>query len=497
MCIQSQKYAIAWVAFIALASVSAVGIADEAVAVSSQRDLNKEARECARLLWSVIDTLQQQCILLPSRDELISGIHVYLTSRRNPDGDLDLQRMRRSQNADEFAEAFLVAWQYSSWNQKPVGPFVDGALEQVAKVMGGHVRLVKAKDYVVEEQLQNNRYVGLGVNLSKESQSGHPQFMRIMPGGPAERAGLEDGVTITAIDGRSTAGVDLMEILDWLRGPKGSQVTLTVLPNGKHNGGEVTLTRGVIRIDSVFGMNGSPLGRNVFRNEVSDPVGHLAISNITGSTVSELRGAEVRIQGTSIRALVLDFRSHGQADDIHHARLLADALLDGGTIWTYAERGQDPRVEVADRECLFRNIPLVIAIDENSGVAHLAVAAALQDAGRAVIVGPASDYNGLVSAAVRLPGDQYYLKFPSARLIRSRPDRSWPLQADRVVEAPGMRPRLRAFRADADPASSAISALMPSNLTPQQWQATMQAYQKLQDPLVHAKEMAVQLLNRK
>lgn len=484
---------------LAITPVSVFTAAEE-TRPSVEPDLDGQVRDCGKLLWSIVDVLEQQQISSPSRTELLAPIHQVLTGRKSSEDDGTFEKLQSSQTVDEFADAFLTSWKSSPWNQKSIPPFRDKVLEQLSQQVHDDIGLIHAKDYAVEEQLRNNRYVGLGVTLAV-NEAGYATFPQILPGGAAERGGLKNEVIIMAVDGRSTAGIQLPEVLGWLRGPKGSQVTLTLAPQGKSPVRDVTLTRGLVRLDSVFGRQRSPLSHNDFREDATDVVGYLQIANITGSTLHELRDAEIRLQSLNVRALVLDFRSGGQGDNFHQARLLADALLDGGTIWTRHERNQEPCVEIADRECLFRNMPLVIAMDITAGPAHVAIAAALQDAGRAVIVGSGTNYDGRVPTATTLPDEAHVLRFSSAKLIRSRRDHEWPLKPDKLIEPPPTPPQFRpgaqVLRKQEEPATASALALANVARVDESEVARWNAIKKHQlDVIAIAKTTAAELLNQ-
>jgi hypothetical protein len=172
-----------------------------------------------------------------------------------------------------------------------------------------------------------------------------------------------------------------------------------------------------------------------FRYDPSEPVADLVVTGITGSTLQELRTAEVRLRADGIRALILDFQHSERSDDFHQARLVADGLLDGGTLWHWHERGAEPRRESADRECLFRGMRLVVVVSQQTGPAHAAIAAALQDAGRAVIVGHSPGFDGTVATGIPLQDEQHVLWMNTARLTRARADRTWPLMPDHPIRS--------------------------------------------------------------
>jgi C-terminal processing protease CtpA/Prc len=168
----------------------------------------------------------------------------------------------------------------------------------------------------------------------------------------------------------------------------------------------------------------------------------------------------------------MDFRSPRRSGDFHLARLLADGLLDGGTMWTWQDRSGQPHVETADRECLFRGIPLVVIVDSDVDATAAHVAAALQDAGRATIVGEAPTAGGVIVNAFPCCDGQYYVMLESAKLFRSRADRTWPLCPDEQVDMSvkalnASMVKMNAFfnQRGVEPGSQSVSALFPTNMT--------------------------------
>jgi len=424
-----------------LAGIRSVYAEDVGAPANVLRAPDEKTKDLARLVWSIIDVVERQHIDPPSRDKMLRGIASALGHKQNTkSGDLSTAKLRDCRTFDEFSDLFLRDWNESIWTHNDCDRFLALVFQRIFKDAPNSIRLVKTKDYAVEEQFRNNRYVGLGVNINISRDEQLPQFMRIMPGGAAERAGLETGVTVLAVDGHETKGIEISTIIDWIRGPKGTPVTLKLAPHGQQPQRELTLTRGVVRVDSVFGLNQSPVSRGEFRFASNEVVGCLLIGSITSSTLQELRDAEVRIRADGIRALILDFGFTTHSDNFHQARLLADGLMDGGTIWSWHERTAEPRLEFADRECLFRGMPFVILVSQRTGPAHAALAAALQDCGRAVIVGDQPDFKGIVSSGVPLFDEQHVLIMDTTKLIRSRSDRNWPLKPDHLVTQPPSEP---------------------------------------------------------
>ena len=467
-----------------------------AEAVPGPSEVDSEFQAQVRLLWSAVDTVVDRQIDRPTRErvlsEVVSRLLIPAKDRANA---ANVERLVKSTSAEEFAGPFLRLWRESPWpRDKPLvklSELRNGASGQ------GLFQIVRDKDYAVEEQIQNNRYVGLGVRLGIAGDHQHPTIDTILPGGAAERAMLSPGVTILAIDGRSTDEMSLPEVVDGLRGPKGSQVCLKL---DRHQGDpirEVTLTRSVVRMDSVYGREFSPVSQRNFRFNSNSPIGFLAVTQISASTIQELRDAEQLFWIDGIEAVVLDFRFNHRSASFHHARLLADSLMDGGTIWRRTERNTETVVEYADRERLFRQLPLVIVVNMSTDGPHAAVAAALQDSGQAVVVGDAPVFGGSAPAGIPL-GDGFVLLLDMVRLIRSDPNRQWPLQPDHLVRQSGS-PTFVLSRG-VERGDSFVSALFPENVDRRELynQIVKRGFTgDLADPLPLAHRVAHELLKQR
>lgn len=403
----------------------------------SPKEADSEATAAARRVWSILAAVEQSHVAAPTRTELGRAIAFTLSwpdefSASEAVGDA----IGECRDADEFVALFARRWRDE---RRPTGPIKQLA-ENVVKALDdsakwGDFRLLTKKDYAVQEQFRGNRYVGLGVALSK-SASEYAQFATIIPGGPAHRSGIKADTIVMEVDGHSTKNAATQEIIDWIRGPVGTDVTLKIADaDDRRVERVVTIKRGFVRFNSVsgFGERGpisKPLDSEWIQFKDDLEIGYLRLIDITGSTLQELRDAEVKLRKAKVRAMVLDLRSGARTDTFHQARLVADGLLDGGTLWQWQERDLTPRTELADRECLMRGLPLVVVVDKSTSGPQAAIAAALQDAGRAVVVGASPNFDGLVMSGVELADGVHVLEMGTARIIRSRADRRWPLKPD-------------------------------------------------------------------
>lgn len=387
----------------------------------------EEAQAIGRKLWMIVDAIQRHHISNPDPRDLWQAIIPSIGTRQElAEPDSLIAEFVRTRTANECGDLLARRIEDGKHGNVSHSSLLNAFLKSLEKPLGT-MSLQRTKDYVVEEQLRNNRYVGLGVQYSVES-SGYSMFGRILPGGSADRGGLYDGTIVKEVDGKSTQNVPVETVLDWLRGPIGTEVTLKVAAQRGQPEREVTLTRGVIRTDSVLGYRHEATSRNI-SHPSHQAIGWLRIPVISASTLHELRVVDGMVRQQGIRAMVLDLSMTRRSGDFHQAKLVADGLLEGSPIWNYQERHARPCLVVADSDCLFRGIPLVIIVSQWTGGDQAAIAASLQDAGRATIVGESPLYRGEVSTGVVLDEDTI-LNMATARIRRTRSDRDWPLVPD-------------------------------------------------------------------
>jgi carboxyl-terminal processing protease len=403
----------------------------------------------ARRAWTITDVVLDKQLDPCTRQEMLLGGAAALFKAAGVQPAPDLSRQVSAITTPEQYTALIQeAW--------PKGDAARaGELEEI--LLRGLLTRVPGKPYFlppqnakVEEQIQGNRYVGIGIQLRLSADEHLPQIVVPLRNGPAFRAGMKSGDLILKVDGKDTRGLPLSKVVECLRGDDGTSVTLVVRQPNAAETRTLTMTRGVVPFDTVAGYRRDGPDAWTFRIDPDRPVGYVRIDSFNSGTLHGLRQAESRLRVEGTRALVLDLRFAGGSGTLHHAGLVADAFLDGGMMWRLRQRDGVKECR-ADRECLFRGWPLAVLMDEvPSGLAPQAVAAALQDNGRAVLVGkqaPAMDSEGHVvaSPAVResasadvmslvpLPDGQGAAVLRTGQVERGVRDRGWPVRPDHVV----------------------------------------------------------------
>jgi carboxyl-terminal processing protease len=231
-----------------------------------------------------------------------------------------------------------------------------------------------------EDNIQGQFY-GIGAFLNQDE--GLISIQRVMPGLPAERAGVEDGDVILAIDGEKTAGLTLDQAVRRIKGPKGTTVGLSLERKGLKAPVEVPIVRDLVKVITI-------------RNYRDGDVGYVRMDEFNANTAHDLFLALRELEReTPIKALVLDLRFNGGG-------LLDQAKLIGGF---FLARGQevvrtttvDGKQDVFDNNARrFVTAPMVVLTSPGTASAAEIVSGALQLNERAVIAGETTFGKGSV-----------------------------------------------------------------------------------------------------
>jgi carboxyl-terminal processing protease len=248
----------------------------------------------------------------------------------------------------------------------------------------------------------SGNYAGLG--LETDLRDGWLIVVAPMPGGPAERAGLQPGDRIIEVMGKSAKGWTSEEASHALRGAPGTSVTLKIERPGVSTPIVLTLIRTTIHQSAVR------------RSSIlADGIGYIDLKAFSDSTAKELNGAISGLLGNGMKTLVLDMRTNPGGLLTQGVRVSDLFLNPGQKIVSMRGRLPEANREFADTAAQrWPNLPLIVLVDGRSASAAEIVAGALQDHDRALIVGRPTYGKGSAQSVVSF-GDEGGLKLTTAR----------------------------------------------------------------------------------
>jgi len=295
----------------------------------------------------------------------------------------------------------------------PGSKAVDVALDAMTASLDPHSAYLDPDELREAEVTTTGEFGGLGIQVAREE--GQITVISPIEGTPADRAGIKPGDRITHVDGVPVGAMSLSEAVRAMRGEPGTPIDLTIARDGRKPF-DVTIIRAVISIEPV-------------RWSRYGDIGYLRIvgfSERTRERVEEGVGELAAQSDAPLAGVVLDLRNNpgGLFDQSLH---VADLFLDDGVIVSVKGRRNGStggfRARPGD---LVRGLPVVVLINGGSASASEIVAGALQDNGRAVVMGAPTFGKGSVQTVIRLPQEGalklttalYYA--PSGRTIQAR-----------------------------------------------------------------------------
>lgn len=322
---------------------------------------------------------------LPNKLDLSSVDTIYRSLRDNFDGELD--------------EAKLL----------------DGIKSGLAKAAGDpYTEYFNAEGAKEFNDSLEGAFEGIGAELGKNADD---RIVIVAPlaGYPAEKAGIRSNDIIAGINGEDAGGLSISEAVNKIRGPKGTEVTLTIVRGDKVE--EITITRAKITIESV-------------KYEIRDNIGIMTISRFGDDTVALARKAANEFKNKNVKGVILDLRNN-PGGYLNAAVDISSLWLDKGDI-ILTERRDNVAIQTfkASGNPVLNGIKTVVLINEGSASASEITAGALRDNDAATILGQKSYGKGSVQQPINLR-DGGLLKITIAR---------WFTPAGKNIDKEGVEP---------------------------------------------------------
>jgi carboxyl-terminal processing protease len=260
-------------------------------------------------------------------------------------------------------------------------------------------------------------FTGIGVSVEIDERTGQLKVLAPLPGSPAYAAGVLPGDLILEVDGKPTEGMTRDKAVEALQGRPGTSVTLKVRHPMSSEPETLTIGRAIIELPSVIGDARKPDDSWNYLIDPERKIGYVRITNFVQNTAQELEAALGQLQAEGMKGLVIDLR-----DDpgglLSAAVEVVDLFLKEGKVVTTKGRNQRDKTFEAEARGPYEDLPLAILINQHSASASEIVSAALQDHGRASIVGQRSYGKGSVQNILPLDNGQTILKLTVASYWR-------------------------------------------------------------------------------
>ena len=297
---------------------------------------------------------------------------------------------------------------------KPAQDLIYGAMEGLLMSLDSYSQFLDPEDYknlIIETE---GKFGGLGIEITMRD--GLLTIVSPIEDTPAWDAGIEAGDIIVKIEGELTKGITLNEAVKKLRGKPGTDVTVTILREEDRSVEDITITRGIIKIDDIK--------RALI---LEDGIGYVKIAEFRETTSKDLGKALKDLDKEGLKALVLDVRNNPGGLLSSSIDVSSRFVKDGEVIVSTKSRSEAERFyrSVPLRE-KYTDIPIVVLINKGSASASEIVAAALRENKQAILLGETTFGKGSVQtivplsdgSAMRLTTSKYYT--PSGTSIHEK-----------------------------------------------------------------------------
>ena len=282
------------------------------------------------------------------------------------------------------------------------------------------------QEYQSLQQQTTGVYFGIGAYVSKDVESGASVISGVIKDTPAEAAGLMEGDVIYMVEGKEMNGLELEEVVSYIKGDEGTKVHITIYRNGEPI--EMELTRARVTsptVDSEMKENG---------------IGYLQITEFDDVTTAQFEENFASLKEQGMKGLIIDLRSN-PGGNVTTVCEIAEKLLPEGLVF-YMEDKNGKRTEYPCKGADF-DLPLVVLVNEYSASAAEILSGAIKDAGIGKLVGKKTFGKGIVQtvaplddgSAIKLTIANYYTRNGNDIHLKGiEPDIEVDMDADAYLE---------------------------------------------------------------
>ena len=225
-------------------------------------------------------------------------------------------------------------------------------------------------------------FSGIGAVMTQDASSGVITITRVYDDSPAKKAGIKAGDVLYRVEEKTVTGKDLDKVVSWIKGKKGTKVNLTLLRGTNSDKIKVTATRDVITVETVKS--------KVLENQI----GYISISEFDSVTGAQFAKALKQLQKKNIEGLVVDLRNNPGGSLSTVCDILDSILPKGLIVYTKDKNGKKEEYTSDEKHRL--NLPMSVLVNGQSASASEIFAGAVQDYGKAEIIGTQTYGKGVV-----------------------------------------------------------------------------------------------------
>ncbi len=289
---------------------------------------------------------------------------------------------------------------------------VEEAMPHILSQLDPHSTYISARDAEAAVEDLRGSFSGIGVSFVVQRDT--VCVINVIKGGPSQKVGIQPGDRILSADGTSLVNVQSDEVMRHLKGPKNTQVKVDVLRPATGKKLHFAITRADIplpTLDAAYMLTGR--------------IGYVKLKSFGDKTYEEFVVALAKLSRQGMKGLVVDLRGN-RGGYMHIAVQMVNEFMPKGQLIVYTQGRKSPREDYrADGHGSFRDLPLVVIVDEASASASEIFAGAIQDNDRGIIIGRRTFGKGLVQqpleftdgSVVRLTIARYHT--PSGRCIQT------------------------------------------------------------------------------
>lgn len=277
----------------------------------------------------------------------------------------------------------------SYYRKLPPGQLANAAIAGAVKKLNDRFsNYFTPAEYAKFQEAQASSFTGIGVTVERSKRG--LLIRSVYKGSPAKEAGIEVGDQIVEANGRSLKGLTTEQSSQLVKGPAGTKVRLKVVHDGKER--TVVATRRAISV---------PVVASLMKTVCGKKVGIVALSSFTSGAHAEVYAALKKLKQQGAQAYIFDLRNNG-GGLVDEAQLIASAFIAKGPIVTTRGRNVPTRTLDATGNPVVPTAPLVVLTNGGTASASEIVAGALQDVGRATLVGEKTFGKGVFQQVIEL-----------------------------------------------------------------------------------------------